>query len=65
MRTREEILRSATRTPDGSPADLKLEVLLDIRDLLVKRDDEAARCGHGAVGLCMECVIHYDLLRPR
>ena len=26
---------------------------------------DAARCGHGATGLCMACVIQHDLLRPR
>ena len=27
--------------------------------------NDAARCGHGATGLCMACVIQNDLLRPR
>ena len=26
---------------------------------------DAARCGHGATGLCMACVVQHDLLRPR
>mgnify|MGYP001560848565 CR=1 FL=1 len=27
--------------------------------------NDAARCGHGATGLCMACVIQNDLMRPR
>ena len=69
MRTRDEIVRSSTHpfAKDGGlrPADLKLEVLLDIRDLLVKRDEEVARCGHGTTGICMACITMNDLLRPR
>jgi len=26
---------------------------------------DAARCDHGALGLCMSCVIWNDLMRPR
>ena len=26
---------------------------------------DAARCPHGALGLCMSCVIRNDLMRPR
>ena len=45
--------------------ELLLEVLLDIRDLLTTQRDDVSRCGHGATGVCMSCVIQNDLLRPR
>ena len=26
--------------------------------------NDTARCGHGATGFCMACVIQHDLMRP-
>ena len=33
--------------------------------VLERLADDAGRCGHGATGLCMACVIQHDLMRPR
>ena len=33
--------------------------------VLERLGDDASRCGHGATGLCMACVIQHDLMRPR
>ena len=33
--------------------------------VLERLGDDAGRCGHGATGLCMACVIQHDLMRPR
>lgn len=43
----------------------QLEVLLDIRDLLVQQTEGVGRCDHGNTGICMACVIRFDLLRVR
>ena len=71
MRTRNEIVTSSSHTCDKhgllNPADLKLEVLLDIRDLLVSSDtalhavaermSESNSCGHGNRGWCPYCAL--------
>ena len=50
----------------------EIDVLAEIADTLVRIAaaleslvNDAARCGHGATGLCMACVSQNDLLRPR
>ena len=35
------------------------------RSTLVFVPDPPATCGHGNSGICMTCIINYDLLRPR
>ena len=30
-----------------------------------EREDDVARCPHGATGICMDCITRDDLLRPR
>lgn len=61
MRDRDEILRKMS----PSVSHEIVEVLLDIRDLLIASAESTGRCGHGNTGICMDCVIRFDLMRPR
>ena len=60
MRTRNEIVTSSSHTCDKhgllNPADLKLEVLLDIRDLLLVID-AAMRAQYIDVAASWECPL--------
>lgn len=40
-------------------------LLRQIDQRLTRAEEEASRCGHGTTGICMACVIQYDLLRTK
>lgn len=42
-----------------------LDTLVRIENRLVAADQDTSRCGHGTTGVCMYCVLQYDLMRPR
>lgn len=48
--------------------DVLADIATDLRRIAAALEslvNDAARCGHGATGLCMSCVIQNDLLRPQ
>lgn len=66
MRPRDEVTEDLSKCVSQSERDaVQLEVLLDIRELLMAQADNTAICAHGHAGICMLCVRDYDLLRPR
>lgn len=42
-----------------------IQRLAAIEAILRDQAADVARCGHGATGLCMSCVIQNDLMRPQ